>query len=123
MVEYSKVNVKLPDSQLNKLKTAVNNRQGLTLRMNIKMFNGNNLPHQLLLTTRQTTKSRNTFGNNISTDILICRSYFGKNILAPLGITAATLATDAGIQEKIYGSGTTNVIISKKEMDATMEIV
>ena len=55
MVEYNKVNVKLPDSQLNKLKTAVNNRQGLTLRMNIKLFNGNNLPHQLLLTTRQTT--------------------------------------------------------------------
>ena len=36
MVEYNKVNVKLSDSQLNKLKTAVKNRQGLTLRMNIK---------------------------------------------------------------------------------------
>ena len=54
MVEYNKVNVKLSDSQLNKLKTAVvKNQTGATLRMNIKMFNGNNLPHELLLTTRQ----------------------------------------------------------------------
>ena len=37
----------------NTLKSAAKNRQGLTLRMNIKMFNGNNLPHELLLTTRQ----------------------------------------------------------------------
>ena len=39
MVEYNKVNVKLSDSQLNKLKTAVKNRQDLTLRMNFKMLN------------------------------------------------------------------------------------
>ena len=39
-------NVKLLDSQLNKLKTAVKNQTGVTLRMNIKMFNGNNLPHK-----------------------------------------------------------------------------
>ena len=35
--------------------------------MNLKMFDGNDLPHQLLLTTRQKTKVRNTFNNNIST--------------------------------------------------------
>ena len=33
------------------------------------MFNGNNLPHELLLTTRQKTKVRNTFNNNTSTDL------------------------------------------------------
>ena len=44
MVEYNKVNIKLSDSQLNKLKSAVKNRQGLTLRMNIQLLNGNNLP-------------------------------------------------------------------------------
>ena len=38
MVEYNKVNVKLSNSQLNKLKTAVKNRQGLTLKINIKTF-------------------------------------------------------------------------------------
>ena len=56
MVEYNKLNVKLSDSQLNKLKTAVKSQTEATLRMNIKMFNGNNLPHELLLTTRQSTK-------------------------------------------------------------------
>ena len=53
MVEYSKVNVKLSKSQLNKLKTAAKNQIVVTLRKNIKMFNGYNLPHELLLTTRQ----------------------------------------------------------------------
>ena len=56
MVEYNKENVKLSDSQLNKLKTAVKNKTETTLRMNIKMFNGNNLSHELLLTTKQKNK-------------------------------------------------------------------
>ena len=46
-----------------------------------------------------------------------------KNILAPLRITAATSAIDAGIQKKIHGSGTTTLIISKKEMNDIMKIV
>ena len=53
MVEYSKVNVELTDTQLIKLKTAAKNQTGVTLRMNIKMFHGNDLRHELLLTTRQ----------------------------------------------------------------------
>ena len=53
MVEYRKVNVKLKYLQFNKLKTAVKNRTGVTLRMNIKMSSGNNLHQELLLTTRQ----------------------------------------------------------------------
>ena len=39
----------------------------------MKMFNGNNLPLELLSTTRQTTKSINAFENNISTDIKLSR--------------------------------------------------
>ena len=39
-----------------------------------------------------------------------------KNVLTPLGIRAAASAIDAGIQKKIYGSGTTNLIISNEEM-------
>ena len=54
MVEYNKVTTKLSDSQLNNLKTTIKNQTGVTLTMNIKMFNGNNLSHELLLTTRQT---------------------------------------------------------------------
>ena len=45
MAEYNKVNIKLSDSQLNKLKTAVNNWKQ---QMNIKIFNGNNSLHELL---------------------------------------------------------------------------
>ena len=55
MVQYSKVNVKLSDSQLNKLKFAAKNQTGVTLRMNIKTFSENNLPHEFLLTKRQKT--------------------------------------------------------------------
>ena len=53
MVEYSKVNVKLADTQLTKIKTAVKNKTGTTLRMRLKMFDEKDLPHELLLTTRQ----------------------------------------------------------------------
>ena len=48
MVEYSKVNVKLADMQLEKLKTAVKNKTGMTLRMSLRIFDGNDLPHELL---------------------------------------------------------------------------
>ena len=70
MVEYSIVNVKLSDMQLKKLKTAVKNKTGTTLRMSLKMLDGNDLPHELLLTTRQKTKLRNAFNKNMSTDFL-----------------------------------------------------
>ena len=53
MVEYNNLNVKLSDSQLNKLKSAAKIQIRVALRMNIKMFNGNSLPHEFLLTTRQ----------------------------------------------------------------------
>ena len=53
MVEYSKVNVRLSDTQLEKLETAVKDKTGTILRMSLKMFNGKDLPHELLLTTRQ----------------------------------------------------------------------
>ena len=62
------------------------------------MFAGNDLQHELFLTTRH--ESSNSFS---------------KNILAPLGIKAAASTIDAGIQKKIHGSGTTTLIISNKE--------
>ena len=52
MVEYSKLNIKLTDTQLKKLKTALKNKTGTFLRMNLKMVNGNDLSHELLLTTK-----------------------------------------------------------------------
>ena len=47
MVEYSKVNVKLSDTQLKKIKIAVKNKTGTTLSISLKMVNGNDLPHEL----------------------------------------------------------------------------
>ena len=69
MVEFSKKNVKLSDIQLKKLKTAVKNKTETSLRISLKMFNRSDLPHDLLLATRQKTKSRNAFNNNMSTDL------------------------------------------------------
>ena len=128
MVKYSKVNVKLSDTQLKKLKTDVKDKRGTTLRMNLKMFNGNDLPHELLLTTRQKAKLRNAFNNNMSTDLKISKAQISKiiqsggfsgsllsklagplmkvaiplvkNVLALLGITAANSEIDAGVQKK-----------------------
>ena len=92
------------------------------------MFNGNDLPHELSLTTRQKTKLRNAFNNNMCTDLKLSEAQISKiiqsggflgwllsklagplmkvaiplakNILAPLGITAAASAIDAWIQKK-----------------------
>ena len=48
-----------------------------------------------------------------------------KNVLAPVGVTAAAAAPaiDAGIQKKIHGSGITMLIILKEEMNDTIKIV
>ena len=151
MVQYSNVNAELTDTQLKKLKTAVKNKTGTTLRMNLKMLDGNDVPYELLLTTRQKTKLRNALSNNISTDLKLSKAQIlkiiqsggflglllsklagplmkiaiplAKNVLAPSGITAATSAIDAGIQKKINSSGTTTLIISNEEMNDIMKIV
>ena len=80
MVEYNKVNVKLTDTQLTKLKTAVKNNTRMTLKMSLRMFDGNDLTHELLLTTRQKTKLRNAFNNNMSTDIKLPKAQISKII-------------------------------------------
>ena len=86
------------------------------------------MPHELLLTTIQKTKVRNAFDNNMSTDLKLSKDQISKtihsgeflgsllsklagplmkvaiplakNVLAPLGITTAASAIDAGIQKK-----------------------
>ena len=69
MVEYSKANVRISDTQLKNLKTAVKNKTGTTLRKSLKMFDGNDLPHKLLLTTRQRAKLKNAAIKNTSIDL------------------------------------------------------
>ena len=41
--------------------------------MSLKMFDGNDLPHEIIFTTRQKTKLRNPFNNNVSTDIKLSK--------------------------------------------------
>ena len=48
--------------------------------MNIKMFDGNDLPYELLLTARQKTKLRSAFNNNMSTDIKPSKAQISKII-------------------------------------------
>ena len=129
MVEYTKVNIKLTNLQLSKLKKAVKSNEGATLRMGIKNLNKEDLPHELLLTTRQNTKLRNAINNHMTTDIKLSkaqikkliqsRRFLGKllsklagplmkvamplakNVLAPVGLTAAMSAINGSIQKKI----------------------
>ena len=128
MVEYTEVNVKLSDFQIKKLKDAVKDNTGTTLKINLIMFNGIDLSHELLLTTRQKTKLRNAFKNNMSVDLKLSKTKivkiiqsrgflgsllsklagplmkiavpFAKYVLGPLGITTAASALDAGIKKK-----------------------
>ena len=80
MVEYTKVNAKLSNAQIKKLKDAFKINTGATLRISFKMFNSINLPHELLLTTRQKIKIRNAFNNNTSTDIKLSKAQINKII-------------------------------------------
>ena len=151
MVEYSKANVKLSDTQLRKLKTAVKNKTGTALRISLEVLNGNDLPHELLLQTRQKAKLSNAFNNNMSIDLKLSKDQISKiiqsgrflgsllsklagplmiiaipltkNVLAPLGIGAAASAIDAGIQKEIRGSRTTSFIISNEEINDLMKIL
>ena len=95
MVEYNKLNVKLTDAQLKKLKTAVKNKTGTILRMSLKMFDGNDLPHELLLTTRRKTKLRNAFNNNMSTDFKLYKAQISR-IIQSGGFLGSLLSKLAG---------------------------
>ena len=130
--------------ELKKLKTAVKIKTGTNMEMSLKMFDRNDLPHELLLTTSQKTKLRNILNNNMSTNIKLSKAQISKiiksggflgsllsklggplmkvdvplakHISAPWGITAAASGINAGIQIKIHDSGTTTLIISNDIM-------
>ena len=142
MVEYSKVNVRLSDAQLKKLKNPVKKKTGTSLRINLKM-----LAEMIYLMNYywQQMQLRNAFNNNMSADLTLYKAHISKiiqsgeflgsllsklagplmkvaislakNILAPWGTTAAASGIDARIQNKIHSSGTTTFISSNKEMN------
>ena len=66
MANYQEASVKLTNTQLNKLKSAAKNKTETILRLNKNNFEDEELPHELFLTTTQTTKIRNAFANNMS---------------------------------------------------------
>ena len=150
MVEYSKVDCKLTNVQLNKLKKAIKSNEGATLRLSNRNFNKDETPHELLLTTRQNTKLRNALNNISTTDIKLSKAQIkkliqsggflgkllsklpgplmkvamplAKSVLAPLGLTAAMPATDGSIQKKIHGSRV-KLIIEQEDMNDIMKII
>ena len=139
--------------QLSKLKKAVKNNEEIALRLGAKNFNKESLPQELLLTTRQNTKLRNAVNNNMVTDIKLSRTQIkkliqsggflglllsklagplmrvamslAKNVLAPLGLTAAMSAIDRSIQKKMHGSGSgaATLAIANEDMNDIMKII
>ena len=113
MVEYSKVNVKISDTQLKKLKTAVKKKTGTALRIILKIFNGNDFPHELLWTTRQKTKLRNAFNKNMFicqyvTDLKFSKAQISK-IIQSGGFLGSLLSKLAGPLIKVAISLAKNV--------------
>ena len=112
------------------------------------MFDGNDLPHELWLTTRQKTKSRNALNSNMSTDIKLSKAQISKiiqsggsiiqfvgsllsRLAGPLMKVAVPLAALAIWSScfshwcrnlKKHGLGTTTLIISNKEMNDKVKI-
>ena len=155
MTQYNSLNVKLSNSQLNKLKSAIKNETDVVLRISSGMVGNSNdntnFPHKLLLTNRQVSNILKAFANNLSTDgkfsktQLLKMSQSGgflgnllsklagplmkvamplaKNVLVPLGLSAAMSAIDGSIKKNLLGSGTTTLIISNDEMNDIIKIV
>ena len=82
MTQYSSLNVKLSNSQFNKLKSAIKNKSEVVLRLSSNMIGDDetNFPHKLLLTNRQVSNLRKTFTNKSSTDIKLSKAQLSKMI-------------------------------------------
>ena len=85
MNQYNSLNVKLSNSQVNKLKSAIKNETDVVLRLSSNMIGNSddetNFPHKLLLlTNRQVTNLRKAFTNHTSTDIKLSKTQLSKMI-------------------------------------------
>ena len=81
MTQYNSLNVKLSNSQLNKLKSAIKNETEVVLRLSSNMIDDDetNIPYKLLLTNRQVASLRKAFANNLSTDIKLSKIQISKS--------------------------------------------
>ena len=125
MTQYNSLNVKLSYSQLNKLQSSIKNETDVVLRISSNMVGNSNdntnFPHELLLNNRHVANIRKAFANHSSTDIKLSKTQlskmiqsggflgnllgklagpFAKNILAPLGLSAAMSAIDRSIKKR-----------------------
>ena len=84
MTQYSSLNVKLSNSQLNKLKSSIKNETDVVLRISSYMVGNSNdntnFPHELLLTNRQVANIRKAFPKNASTNIKLSKTQSSKMI-------------------------------------------
>ena len=84
MTQYNRVNVKLSNSQLNKLKSAIKNENDVVIRLSPNMKGDSNdktnFPHELLLTDKQLSSIRKAFSNNSSVDIKFLKTQLSKMI-------------------------------------------
>ena len=83
MTQYNSLNVKLLNSQLNKLKSAIKNTETeVVSRLSSSVISDNetNFPHKLLLTNRQVANLRKAFANHLSTDIKLSKAQLSKMI-------------------------------------------
>ena len=127
MTQYNSfLNVGLSNSQLDKIKLAIENENELVLRLSSNMIGGNetNFPHTLFLTNRQVSNFRKTFANHLSADIKLSKTQLSKMIqsrgflgrlLGPLLKTGLPVIKNVGLTAAdagILGSGNTTLIIS-----------
>ena len=86
MTQYNRVNVKLSNSQLNKLKSAIKNENDVVIRLSPNMMSESNdktnFPHELLLTDRQVSSIRKTFSYNSSVGIKCSKTQLSKMIMS-----------------------------------------
>ena len=84
MTQYKALNAKLSNSQLNKLKSAIENETEVVLRLSPNMIGDSNdeanFPHELLLTDRQVSSIRKAFANNSSVDIKFLKTQLSNMI-------------------------------------------
>ena len=84
MTQYNSLNVKLSNSQLSKLKSAIKNENYVVLRISSNLVGNSNdntnFPHELLLTNRQVENIGKAFANHLSTDIKLSKTQLSKMI-------------------------------------------
>ena len=84
MTQYNSLNVKLSNSQLSKLKSAIKNEIDIVLRLSSNMIDNSddntNFPHELLLTNRQVANLCKDFAKHTSTDIKLSKTQLSKMI-------------------------------------------